>query len=142
MATTDEILNAAREVGKLVSEHDTAKRLEGAIKMLQNDVASQRVLTDFNRALQSLGEKEARGQGITLEDKHKLEELQRSVVRNPTLRSFQMAQMDYVDLLRKIDEAITGESGVEPTAGAAPAGSGAAPSGGIGGPVIVGPGLM
>jgi len=138
MATTDEILKAAGAVGKLVAEHESAKRVEGAIKMLQSDIEAQRLMTDFNRSLQTLSQKEAAGQGITLDDKRKLEDMQRLVVRNPTLRSFQMAQMDYLDLLRKIDEAITGASGVEAPGAPAPGGGG---SGGVGNPIIVGPGM-
>ena len=51
------------------------------------------------------------------------------MIRNPLLRDFQMAQMDYLDLMRKVDEAMAGQPEQQPAGIAqAPAGApGAAP---------------
>ncbi|MEX0777310.1 MAG: YlbF family regulator [Phycisphaeraceae bacterium] len=110
MASTEEILKDARELGKKVATHDAAQKLERAIKSLQGDTEAQRLLTDFNRAVQAIGEKEAQGKPIEVADKHKIEELQNKVVRNLVLRNFQLAQMDYLDLMRKVDEAMAGQA--------------------------------
>lgn len=125
MATTQEILDAADKLGKLVAEHDSARKLEELLKRLESNQQAQRALTDYNRHLQTLAEKQQQGQPIEVEDKRKLEQLQQAVATDPTLRELQMVQMDYVDLLRKIDEKITGEAptaGQSPLAGAGPAG--------------------
>ena len=131
MASTQEILSKADEIGKMVGEHETSKRLEAAMKLLQNDLESQRMLSDFNRTLQALAQKEAAGKPIEVEDKRKLETLQSHIVRNPTLRQFQTAQMDYLDLLRKIDERINGTPAEG--AGAAAGGAGVGAGAGAGG---------
>ena len=110
MPTTEDILDAAKKLGEMVAEHDAAKKLESAISALQKDTAAQQAMTEFNQHLQALAQKESAGQPIEVEDKRKLESLQQAVVMNVMLRNFQMAQMDYVDLLRKVDEQITGES--------------------------------
>ena len=52
-------------------------------------------------------------------DKQQLEKLQSAVIRNPTLRDFQVRQMDHLDLMRRVDEAMSG--GPMPEQGAAPA---------------------
>jgi cell fate (sporulation/competence/biofilm development) regulator YlbF (YheA/YmcA/DUF963 family) len=109
MATTQEILDAARALGKQIQGHDVARRLETALRALQQDVEAQRVLADYNRHLTALGEKESAGRPIEVADKRKLEELQQKVIMSPKLQQFQMAQMDYLDLMRKVDEAMTGE---------------------------------
>lgn len=119
MATTQEILQAAEALGKLIATHDTAKKFEGSIQRLQADVEAQRSLNDYNRHMQKLGEKEAGGQPIEVEDKRQLDKLQNAVIRNPLLRDFQMAQMDYLDLMRRVDEAMAGGPAPE---GIAPAG--------------------
>lgn len=119
MPSTQDILDAAKKLGNLISEHDVAKKVESAAKRLDDDRDAQRALTDYNRHLQALSEKEQKGQPIEVEDKHKLQSLQNAVIRNPLLREFQTAQMDYVDLLRKVDEAMTGEA-PGPAAAAAP----------------------
>jgi cell fate (sporulation/competence/biofilm development) regulator YlbF (YheA/YmcA/DUF963 family) len=125
MATTADILAAAEKLGEQLAQHDAAKKLESALKALQSNVESQRVLNDYNRHLQSLGEKEAAGRPIEVEDKHKLESLQKAVIMNPLLRQFQTAQMDYVDLLRRVDDAMLGKSSVAAEAGLTAAGGGA-----------------
>jgi cell fate (sporulation/competence/biofilm development) regulator YlbF (YheA/YmcA/DUF963 family) len=126
MATTQEILTAAREVGKLIASHDSARKVEAAMAKLQNDVEAQRVLNDYNRHLQKLGEKEQAGKPIEVAEKQQLEKLQNAVIRNPVLRDFQMAQMDYLDLMRKVDEAMAGQPEQQP-AGIAQAPAGGAP---------------
>lgn len=122
MSTTDDVLKKARELGDLISEHPATKKLEDVLQRLQNDTDAQRALNDYNRHLQALAEKEQAGRPIEVEDKRKLEQLQGALVRNPILRDFQMAQMDYLDLMRQVDEATQGSA-----AGAAPGAPGTAP---------------
>ncbi len=109
MATTQEILDSATELGKKIASHDSARKLEDAMSRLRDDVEAQRLLTDYQRHLQTLGEKESRQQPIEVEDKRKLEDLQGKVIRNTILRDLQMAQMDHLDLMRRVDEAMTGD---------------------------------
>lgn len=110
MATDDQIMKAAGELGKLLGEHPKVSRLESAIGKLKEDVEAQRALNDLNRHLQAVTEKEMSGQPIEVADKRKLQELQTAVVHNLVLQEFQLAQMDYVDLVRRLDEAMYGRS--------------------------------
>jgi len=102
------ILDAAAELGKLIAEHPATQKFEGLVKQLEADTDAQRLMNDLNRQNQTLTEKQAKGQPIEVDDKRKLQELQQSVGMNPILRDLQMAQMDYVDLMRKVDERIGG----------------------------------
>ncbi|MEM1353367.1 MAG: YlbF family regulator [Planctomycetota bacterium] len=120
MSSTSEILDQATKLGELIAEHDTAKRLEQAVAGLQNDLNAQRAMTDLNRYAQSLEQKARQGQPIEVEEKRKLESLETAVVTNPLLTGMQKAQMDYVDLLRKVDEAITGKTPDAPASIAGP----------------------
>lgn len=122
MATTQEILKAANALGQLIASHDSMKKYEDAVRKLQGDVEAQRVLNDYNRHLQKLAEKEQTGKPIEVAEKQQLEKLQGAVVRNAVLRQFQMAQMDYLDLMRMVDEAMSGMP--EAPEGIAPAGAG------------------
>ena len=119
MATTEEILKAAKDLGKLISTHKAAEKFEQAVKAIEADTDAQRILTDYQRQAQTIAEKQANHQPIEVDDKQKLEKLQQQVARNKALRDFQMAQMDYMDLMRRIDEAMTG-SAPEPAAAQAP----------------------
>ncbi len=129
MPSTQEILDAAKKVGQMVAEHDATTKLESSLKALESDTDAQRAIADFNRHLQALAAKEQSGKPIEVDDKRKLESLQQAVVMNIKLRNFQMAQMDYVDLLRKIDDAIVNESGDALAAiGGAPGSGGGEPA--------------
>jgi cell fate (sporulation/competence/biofilm development) regulator YlbF (YheA/YmcA/DUF963 family) len=118
MATTQEILSAAADLGKLIAAHPAAVQFESIVKQLQADVQAQRLMTDLNRHIEKLGEKESQGKPIEVADKKTLEELQNKVIRHPLLSKFQMAQMDYLDLMRQVDQVISG--GGEPAAGNPP----------------------
>ncbi|BAM03585.1 YlbF family regulator [Phycisphaera mikurensis] len=128
MSDKQAILDAATEVGKLLKGSDAVERLNAAAKAFRDDVTAQRTVVDFNRFLQTLAQKESQGQPIEVEDKRKLTELQDKVASDPQLRNMQKAQMDYVDLLRAVDQAIQAQTGVDDaTAGA---GGGGNPFGG------------
>lgn len=108
MSSTEKILEAAKKLGGMIGEHEAAKKLEAATTKLQNDSEAQRTLNDYNRHLRMVAEKESQNQPIEVEDKHKLEELQNAVIHNALLRELQIAQMDFVDLMRRVDEAMQG----------------------------------
>jgi len=126
MASDDQIMKSAQELGKLLGDHPKVARLEGAIEKLKGDTEAQRALNDFNRHLQTVAEKEMAGQPIEVSDKHRLQELQNEVVHNLVLREFQLAQMDYVDLVRAIDETMYGRSAAAAAVGVTPREDGAA----------------
>lgn len=109
MSSTEEILRQARELGRLIATHETSDRLEETISRLHKDVEAERVLNDYNRIVAKLAQKEMEGQPIEVEEKRHLERLQRQVASNPLLRELQVAQMDYLDLMRRVDEAMTGK---------------------------------
>ncbi|MEO0514590.1 MAG: YlbF family regulator [Planctomycetota bacterium] len=108
MSDQQAILDAAATLGQLIAEYPATQKLEGLVKQLEADTDAQRLMNDLNRHNQTLAEKQAKGEPIEVDDKRKLQELQQAVGVNPILRDLQMAQMDYVDLMRKVDERIGG----------------------------------
>ena len=65
-------------------------------------------MTQFSQTLQKLAQKEATGQPIEVAEKKQLQQLQTTLAHNLTMRQFQTAQMDFEDLLRQVDEAVSG----------------------------------
>lgn len=110
MATKQEIIDAASKLGKLIADHSVGKKLEAAINKLESDIEAQRAMTDYQRFMQTLGEKEAAGKPIEVAEKQKLQTLQNAVIHNLTLQQFQIAQMDYLDLMREVDQVISAQS--------------------------------
>lgn len=112
MASEQDILDQASKLGELIAEHDATKKMESATKAFEADAASQRAMADYQRFAQTLQQKAQAGGAIEVEDKQKLEQLQQAVITNPLLANMQRAEMDYLDLLRKVDGAIVGSGGV------------------------------
>jgi len=106
MVTTNEILKAAQDLGKLVASHEAGRKYQQVLSGLLEDTDAQRLLNDYNRHLHTIGEKEATGKPIEVDDKRKLEDLQGRIIRHQLLRNLQIVQMDFADLMRKIDDAI------------------------------------
>ena len=111
MSTTQDILDAAEKLGELIADHDATKKMEDVAKRLDDDVEAQRLIADLNRQQASLEEKAQKGQPIEVDDKRKMQTLQDRAASHPLLRELQMLQMDYVDLMRKVDERISGDAG-------------------------------
>ncbi len=110
MSTTDQIEQAAHDLGRMIASHPSATEYDAASKALSDDRDAERLLNDFNRHLTALSEKQQKGEPTEVDDKRKLQELQQSVAMNVNVGRMQKAQMDYADLLRKVTEIITGES--------------------------------
>lgn len=133
MATTDEILAAAKKLGELIADHDASKKFSDAIQKLTNDVDAQRAVSDYERTMQMVSQKQAMGQPIEVAEKRKLQELQQIMGTNLTLGQVQQAQMDYLDMKRKAFEAIEAETEIEPDGPMADAGASAGAAGAPGG---------
>lgn len=127
MPSDQDILDLATKLGELIADHDAAKQIASATKAFEADINSQRAMADYQRFAQSLQAKAQQGGAIEVEDKQKLEALQQVVITNPLLANMQRAEMDYLDLLRKVDGAIVAAGGMPAGAAqpgpASPAGS-------------------
>ncbi len=128
MATTEQILKAASDLGKLIQQHASTQRVAEAGTKLQKDTEALRLINDLNRLMSKISEKEMTGKPIEPAEKQQLQALQSTVSRNATLREYQLAQMDYLDIMRAVDQAMSGEAdeapaGVAPAPAAAPAAS-------------------
>jgi len=110
MATTQEIIDAAVQLGKLIATHQAAIGFDDTVKQFKDDVEAQRLMTDYQRHLAKISEKESKGEPIEVEDKRQIEKFQGEVIRHPVLRDLQIKQMDYLDLMRRVDEAIASRS--------------------------------
>ena len=129
MVTTLEIIDKAQELGKLLGQHEAVTQLESVLKSFQEDVESQRSFNDYQHQIAKIGQKEAEGQPIEVEEKRKLADLQNDVIQNPILREMQVKQMDYLDLMRQVDEAITSQSSIAGLASAAGSADGSVAAG-------------
>jgi len=128
-ADTQQIIDAATKLGQMVSDHPAITRYKEAQKVLTDDPDASRLMEDFNRQLETLSRQEQGGFGITDAQRQGLMNLQDRIASHIKIKAMNQAQVDFVDLLRKVNQAIHRQVMDAPGA----AGGAPEPHGGAGG---------
>ena len=103
---TQQILDAAETLGKMVAEHPAVARYQQAQKSVADDTEATRMLTDFDKALEKLGRQEQSGMPVTEAQQQQLQAMQSRIVSHIKVKALNMAQVDFIDLLRKVNQMI------------------------------------
>jgi cell fate (sporulation/competence/biofilm development) regulator YlbF (YheA/YmcA/DUF963 family) len=136
-ADTQQIIDAADKLGKLITEHPAIARYAEAQKAVAADPEASRLFQQFDQEVSVLGQQEQSGQPISAAQKQKLQMLQQTIASNLKVKAFSIAQMELTELLRKVSSAWQ-KPVAEAQQGAKSSGNGPAPS--SGGPKLVYPG--
>ena len=135
-ATEQEIMDAAKSLGDLVADHPAVEKLAEAQQALAADPTSSRLLQSFDQKLQVVARNQQMGQPVTEADRQELEQLQNQLAGDLKVESFNAAQVEFTDMLRKVSEAwqkpIAAKQGMN-DGGPADAGAGPGGPGGAGG---------
>lgn len=103
---TQHIMDEAEKLGKIVAQHPAIARYKQAQKAVADDPEAARLLADMDRQFEALGRQEQAGLPITDAQRAALEASQNRVVSHLKIKNFNLAQVDFVDLLRKISQTI------------------------------------
>lgn len=123
---TQQILSEAEKLGNLLAQHPAVEKYKNAQRAVAEDADASRLLAEFDRQLDTLGRQEQSGLQITDAQRQQLESLQSKIFSHIKIKALNMAQVDFVDLLRKVSQAyqrpLTGGApgGQAPAAQAAP----------------------
>ena len=123
---TDQIIAEAEKLGQLVAQHPAIGRYKQAQKAVAEDPEAGRLLADFDRQLETLGRQEQSGMPVTDAQRMQLESLQGRIISHIKIKALNMAQVEFVDLLRKVTQTIQRPLAEQPGGGAAAGGAGAA----------------
>jgi cell fate (sporulation/competence/biofilm development) regulator YlbF (YheA/YmcA/DUF963 family) len=121
---TQQILEAAEKLGQLLKQHPAAERFKAAQKAVAEDADAGRMLADFERQLEAFGRQEQQGRPVTDAQRMQLEGLQAKIVSHIKIKNLNLAQVEFVDLMRKISQTYQ-----RPLADTAPAPAGPKPAG-------------
>jgi len=126
---TQQIMDEANKLGQLVAQHPAIDRYKQAQKSLAEDAEASRLLNDFNRQLMTLARQEETGLPVSDAQRHQLEVLQSQLASHLKIKALNMAQVEFIDLLRKVSDAIRSKIADQPNGpggagGGAPAGAG------------------
>lgn len=103
---TKDILDAAEKVGQMVAQHPAAEKYRQAQQSLASDPDAARLMNDFNRQLMTLARQEESGMPVSDAQRHSLEGLQMQLASHLKVKALNMAQVEFVDLMRRISDSI------------------------------------
>jgi cell fate (sporulation/competence/biofilm development) regulator YlbF (YheA/YmcA/DUF963 family) len=113
---TQTILDAAESLSKLVADHPAVARYKSAQKSVSDDPEAGRMLAEFDRQIETLGRQEQQGVPVSEAQRAALESLQSRIISHIKIKNLNMAQVEFVDLLRKVNQTIqrplVGDGGV------------------------------
>jgi cell fate (sporulation/competence/biofilm development) regulator YlbF (YheA/YmcA/DUF963 family) len=131
-ADTTQIMTEADKLGQLVAQHPAVDRYKQAQKAVADDPDANRAMSEFEQQLEKLARQEQSGMPVTDAQRQQLEAVQSRIVSNIKVKALNMANVEFVDLLRKVNQAIQGKV-AEAVGGAnAAAGRGGAGAGSLG----------
>ena len=118
-----QIMDEAEKLGKLVAQHPIIERYKNAQKSVAEDTEASRLLVEFDRQLDALSKQEQSGMTVTDAQRQQLESMQSRIISHIKIKNLNLAQVEFVDLLRKVTQTIQKQllDTPTPTAGA-PAG--------------------
>jgi cell fate (sporulation/competence/biofilm development) regulator YlbF (YheA/YmcA/DUF963 family) len=132
---TQQIMDEASKLGDLVNQHPAVTRYKDARKAVEQDAEANRLMAEFDRQIEALGRQQQSGLPVTDAQQQALEALQSRIVSHLKIKALNLAQVEFIDLLRRITQTIQGRLNLQEGASAA----GAAPAGGAGaGPRLTG----
>ena len=103
------ITELARRLGKAIAESQQAAALRVARGELDKEPDLKNVLEDYRQQSLKVAELQEDNKPIEVEDKHSLQELHDKLVSSPIFKKFTAAQVEYVDLMRKVNDAMQKE---------------------------------
>jgi cell fate (sporulation/competence/biofilm development) regulator YlbF (YheA/YmcA/DUF963 family) len=116
---TQQLMQEAEKLGRLVAQHPAVARYKSAQKAVADDPEAGRMLADMDRQIESLARQEQSGLPITDAQRAALEAAQNRVVSHIKIKNWNLAQVEFIDLLRKITQTIQRQLGDQPVGGAA-----------------------
>ena len=103
---TKQLMDEAEKLGRLVAQHPAIERYKQAQKAVANDAEAGRMMADFERTLGKLEQQAQAGIPVTDAQRDQLEVIQSKIAMHIKVKALNMAQVEFVDLLRKITQTI------------------------------------
>ncbi len=100
------IVELARRLGQAINESPQAGDLRAARQTLNDDPELSKLLKDYQEQVVKIARLEEEKKPVEVEDKQRLDGLQQKLLASEKFKKFSAAQLEYVDLMRKVNEAL------------------------------------
>ncbi len=112
-----DIVELADQLGKAIADTPAAQAFRQAREHMNAQPDVMKLMEDYSAQSLKINQATQNNLPIEVDDKHKLDELRQALVSQEAYKAFGAAQMDYFDLMRKVNEKLTAHLG--PIEGAA-----------------------
>jgi cell fate (sporulation/competence/biofilm development) regulator YlbF (YheA/YmcA/DUF963 family) len=117
---TQTILDAAEKIGEMLKDHPAVVKYKSAQKAVAEDPDASRLLREFDRQLENLARQEQSGLPVTDAQQTQIQSLQNQIISHIKIKALNLAQVEFVDLLRKISQTYQRQLVDAPQGGGAP----------------------
>ena len=101
------IIELARRLGKAIADSPQASAMREAREELDKHDDIKQLLKDFQEQSEKIMKLQAEQKPIEVDDKHQLQNLQDKLIASDVFKKYTAAQIEYVDIMRKVNEEIT-----------------------------------
>ena len=102
----DKIIELAAGLGEAISDSQQAVQLKAARENLNKEKQATQLLKDYQAQSDRIAQMEREQKPVEVDYKQKLQELHERLIASEAFKRFTAAQVEYVDLMRKVNEAI------------------------------------
>jgi len=104
-----EITELAERLGKAIASSPQAAKLRQARAELDKHPDLKKLLEDYGKQAQKVGELESQNKPVEVDDKHALRDLHGKLIASDVFKQFTAAQVEYVDLMRQVSDTLRGQ---------------------------------
>jgi cell fate (sporulation/competence/biofilm development) regulator YlbF (YheA/YmcA/DUF963 family) len=101
-----DILELAQRLGKAISDSPQAVNIRACRAAMHADKVAGEAMKAYQVQAEKMEKLQEEEKPIEVADKHKLQELHDQLVAIETFKKYTAAQLDYVDLMRKVNDAL------------------------------------
>jgi cell fate (sporulation/competence/biofilm development) regulator YlbF (YheA/YmcA/DUF963 family) len=99
----------SKALGKEIASSPQAIAYRAAGEVLRADPVLSKMIEEYEHQAGKIADLEDQQKPVEIEDKRKLQELNGRLVSSPQFKKFSAAQMEYINLLRQVNDAMRGE---------------------------------
>jgi len=105
-----DIFQLATQLGKAIQDSPQATALRDAREAVHGKPDLTELLQAYQQQANRIGEMEHSGNPVEVADKHKLQDLHNQLAAAPEVKTLTVAQMEYVELMRKVSDTLRAET--------------------------------
>lgn len=102
----DQLIELAKRLGRQMAAHERTTLLKQAQQSVDDDKEAAELIKAYQAQAERIAALEKENKPIEVDDKHKLTELEGKLGTHPTLAELTRRQVDFVEMMRKVKQAI------------------------------------